>query len=62
MPPSTMADFFAFLTELMTEHAGLFETMGSHMFRSFAVILIVWFGVKSALASASHGMGPVFQF
>jgi len=62
MPPSTMADFFAFLAQLMTEHAGLFETLGNHMFRAFAVILIVWFGVKSALASASHGMGPVFHF
>jgi hypothetical protein len=57
-----MADLFAFLTALMTEHAGLFETIGNHMFRSFAVILIVWFGLKSALASASHGMGPVFHF
>jgi len=60
--PSTMTDLFAFLTQLMTEHANLFETVGNHMFRSFAVILIVWFGVKSALASASHGMGPVFHF
>ena len=62
MPPSTMSDLFAFLTQLMTEHANLFETLGDRMFRSFAVILIVWFGVKSALQSASGGMGPVFHF
>lgn len=57
-----MNDLFAFLTQLMTEHASLFETMGSHMFRAFAVILIAWFGAKSALASASGGHGPAFQF
>ena len=33
----------------MTQHASLFEAMGVNMFRGFAVILIVWFGVKSAL-------------
>ena len=62
MPPSSMPDLFAFLSQLMTEHAALFETMGSHMFRGFAVILIVWFGIKSALASASGGQVPAFHY
>jgi TrbL/VirB6 plasmid conjugal transfer protein len=62
MPPSSMNDLFAFLTQLMTEHASLFETMGSHMFRGFAVILIVWFGVKTALISAGSGYDPGFHF
>jgi len=62
MPPSSMNDLFAFLTQLMTEHASLFETLGTHMFRGFAVILIVWFGVKTALASAGAGHGPLFHF
>ncbi|MBZ5634908.1 MAG: type IV secretion system protein [Acidobacteriia bacterium] len=62
MPPSTMNDLFAFLSQLMTEHAALFETMGSHMFKAFAVILISWFGVKSALASASGGMVPALHY
>jgi len=57
-----MNDLFAFLSDLMTEHAALFQTMGLHMFRGFAVILIVWFGVKSALASAGAGQGPLFHF
>jgi hypothetical protein len=57
-----MHDLFAFLTELMTQHAGLFESMGQNMFRGFALILIVWFGVKSALASASGGHGAGFHF
>jgi len=62
MPPSSMDDLFAFLTQLMTEHASLFQTMGIHMYRGFAVILIVWFGVKTALASAGGGRGATFHF
>src|SRR6266699_2571455 len=62
MPPSSFNDLFAFLTQLMTEHADLFESMGNRMFRSFAIILIVWFGVKSALAAASGSQVAVFHF
>ena len=29
MPPSSMDDLFAFLTQLMTQHAALFETLVS---------------------------------
>jgi len=62
MTPSSMNDLFAFLTQLMTQHANLFQTMGYNMFRGFATILVVWFGVKSALASAGAGHGPAFHF
>src|SRR5579863_4466618 len=62
MPPSSMNDLFAFLTQLMTEHASLFETMGANMFRGFAIILIAWYGIKSALSSVSAGYGPLFHF
>ncbi len=53
--PSSMDDLFSFLTQLMTQHASLFETMGQNMFRGFAVILICWYGIKSALSSAGGG-------
>src|SRR4029077_1456543 len=33
-----------------------------NMFRAFATIMIVWFGVKSALASAGAGQGTAFHF
>ena len=49
MPPESMNDFFAYLTSLMTTHASMFQAVGLNMFRGFAVILIVWFGIKSAL-------------
>ncbi len=61
MAAETWADLFSFLTTLMTSHASMFETLGMHLFRGFAVILIVWFGVKGALASASGGHSG-FQF
>lgn len=62
MPPSSMNDLFAYLTQLMVQHAAIFENLGQRMFQAFAVILIAWFGVKSALASASGTIAGVFQF
>ena len=62
MPPSSMHDLFAFLQQLMTQHAELFESMGQKMFRDFAIILVAWFGIKSALGSASGGSGRAFHF
>src|SRR5260370_8158111 len=62
MPPSSMNDLFAFLTQLMTQHADIFETMGAHMFRGFAVILIAWFGAKSASSAAGGGHASLVHF
>lgn len=62
MPPSTMTDLFAFLSQLMTEHAALFQQLGNNLFRGLAVIMIAWFGVKSALSAAGGGFGTGFQF
>src|SRR5216684_4975272 len=62
MPPSSMNDLFAFLTQLMTTHAALFENLGNHMFRAFATILIAWFGIRSALASAGGTAVSAFHF
>jgi hypothetical protein len=45
------------VVELLSRHGDLFATMGQHLFRGLAVILIAWFGIKSALAS-SEGRGP----
>jgi len=53
--PGTINDLFNFLSQLMTQHASLFETMGQNMFRGFAVILICWYGIKSAMSSAGGG-------
>jgi hypothetical protein len=57
-----MHDLFAFLTDLMTQHANLFEAMGQNMFRGFALIMIVWCGVKTALSAAGGGHSSGFHF
>jgi type IV secretory pathway VirB6-like protein len=52
-----MNDLFQFLSDLLTTHSGTFQALGLNLFRDFALILIVWFGAKSALSSASGGPG-----
>jgi len=59
MPPSSMNDLFQFLSNLLTTNSNTFQAIGMNLFRSFALILIVWFGAKSALSAASGG--PAFR-
>jgi hypothetical protein len=51
---------FQAINILLTQNLGFFDAMGQNLFRSFATILIVWYGVKSAL-SAAGGRSP-FHF
>jgi hypothetical protein len=51
---------FQAIRQLLTNNLGFFDAMGQNLFRSFATILVVWYGVKSALAAAG-GRSP-FQF
>jgi hypothetical protein len=51
---------FQAINTLLTQNLGFFDTMGHNLFRSFATILIAWYGIKSALSAAS-GKNP-FQF
>lgn len=60
---SVIANLLNLVTELLTQHASTFEAMGLNLFRGFALILIVWFGVQAALASASGRQGlPLDRF
>src|SRR5438552_16864477 len=43
---------FQAINNLLTRNLGFFDAMGQNLFRSFATILLVWYGVKSALSSA----------
>jgi hypothetical protein len=43
---------FEAINDLLTQNLGFFDAMGQNLFRAFATILVVWFGVKSALSSA----------
>ncbi len=51
---------FQAINNLLTQNLGFFDAIGQNLFRSFATILVAWFGIKSALASASGR--PSFQF
>ena len=44
---------FQSINTLLTQNLGFFDSMGQNLFRSFATILIVWYGIKSALSAAS---------
>jgi len=43
---------FQAINNLLTQNLGFFDAMGQNLFRSFATILVVWYGIKSALSSA----------
>jgi type IV secretory pathway VirB6-like protein len=51
---------FQAIRQLLTNNIGFFDAMGQNLFRSFASILIAWYGIKSALAAAG-GRSP-FHF
>jgi hypothetical protein len=44
---------FQAIHDLLTQNLGFFDVMGQNLFRSFATILIAWYGIKSALSAAS---------
>jgi TrbL/VirB6 plasmid conjugal transfer protein len=57
-------DFLQFMyqsiNDLLTQNLGFFDAIGQNLFRMFATILVSWYGVKSALSSASGK--HTFQF
>jgi type IV secretory pathway VirB6-like protein len=58
--PDFLQFIFQAINTLLTQNLGFFDTMGQNLFRSFATILIAWYGIKSAL-SAAGGKHP-FHF
>src|ERR1700732_3217487 len=45
---------------LVQQNLGIFDGMGQNVFRAFATILVVWYGIKAALAAGDNRAG--FQF
>ena len=41
MPPNAFSDLFAYITQLMTQDAGIFEEMGAKLYAAFTVIIVV---------------------
>jgi hypothetical protein len=56
----TLQYIFQAINTVLTQNLGFFDAMGQNLFRSFATILVAWYGIKSALAAAG-GKYP-FQF
>ena len=56
-------DPFASITgailDLLTRNGDLFLRLGTNLFRGIAIILIAWFGIRTALTSAEGGPAPV---
>src|SRR2546422_11553826 len=42
---------------LVQQNLGIFDCMGQNLFRAFATILVVWYGIKAGLASGEHHGG-----
>jgi hypothetical protein len=53
MQPDFLKFIFQAINNLLTQNLGFFDAMGQNLFRSFATILVVWYGAKSALSAAS---------
>ncbi len=51
---------FQAINNLLAQNLGFFDAMGQNLFRAFATILVVWYGVKSALSAA--GGRSLFHF
>lgn len=49
MPPNAFSDLFAYLIQLMTANAPMFEAMGNRLYSALTVIVVVWFGIEWAL-------------
>ena len=62
-------DPFASITgatlDLLTRDGDMFLSLGTNLFRGLAVLLLAWFGIRTALSSAEggpHGLVPLSQF
>lgn len=57
-PLDPFASITAAILDLLERDGDLFLSLGTNLFRGFAVILVVWFGLQTALTSA-EGRGRV---
>ena len=61
MQPNPFAALNQAISQLITSNSATLQATGLNIFRGLAVILIAWFGIKSAL-SATQGHGGGFHF
>lgn len=46
---------------LVQQNLGIFDGMGLNLFRAFATILLVWYGIKAGLGASDHQRGLHFS-
>jgi hypothetical protein len=57
------ANLTAAMLDLLTRDGDLFLALGTNLFRGLAVILVAWFGIRTALRSAEGGAAiPLSRF
>ncbi|HZU42155.1 MAG TPA: type IV secretion system protein [Terriglobales bacterium] len=61
MQPNPFTALNQAISQLITSNSATLQATGLNIFRGLAVILIAWFGIKSAL-SAAQGHGGGFHF
>jgi type IV secretory pathway VirB6-like protein len=49
------------VNSLVQQNLGVFDRMGQNLFRSFATVLVVWYGIKAALGAGEHRDGFHFS-
>ena len=47
----TLTQIFNFISQLLSQHGGQFAYIGQSMYTGLATIMVVWFGIKSALGA-----------
>jgi hypothetical protein len=47
----TLAQIFNYISQLLSQHGGQFAAIGQSMYIGLATIMVVWFGIKSALGA-----------
>ena len=45
------------INTLVQQNLGVFDGMGQNLFRAFATILVVWYGIKAAFGAGEHRAG-----
>ncbi len=59
--PDPFNEMIRFVQELLTSRLDLFTAMGVNLYRSFVLIMIVWFGIKTALSDEGPNLSALAQ-
>jgi hypothetical protein len=61
MPVDVFNEMIRFVQELLTSRLDLFTAIGVNLYRSFVLIMIVWFGIKTALSDDGPNLAALAQ-